>query len=115
MDGGAGKSMRAFGVALAVAVGIGVLGCGAQPVAPDQFLAFASSFNGFRDWPSAPAMPSPNLPPVPGGDGVVLPDAGVGDAGTTDAGVVHRLPLTVYWNQAPPHGSTKFPLGTIIV
>ena len=24
-------------------------------------------------------------------------------------------PLQVYWNQSPPHGSTAFPVGTIIV
>jgi hypothetical protein len=113
MDGAPGRSVRAVaGAALAFAAAVGVVGCGAQPTAPDQFLAFASSFDGFRNWPSAPATPSPNLPAVPGGDGV---DAGAVDGGTTDAGVVHRLPLTVYWNHAPPSGSTKFPLGTIIV
>jgi hypothetical protein len=105
----------AIAVVLAVAAGLGAAGCGKEPPPPDEFLAFASNFNGFRDWPlSWPAMPSPDLPPVPGGDGV---DAGAGaaDGGAADGGAVHRLPLTVYLNMAPPHGSTTFPLGTIIV
>lgn len=107
----------AIALGLAAAAAFGAAGCGKEPAASDQFLAFAANFNGFRDWPlSWPATPSPDLPPVPGGDGVDAgaADAGVGDGGAADGGV-HHLPLTVYLNQAPPHGSTTFPLGTIIV
>jgi hypothetical protein len=87
------------------------LACGAS--APSSapggtFTAFATDFDGFHAWPSGPATPGPDLPPVPGGDGV--------DAGSIAAdGGVHVLPLTVYWNHPPPTGSTKFPVGTIIV
>jgi hypothetical protein len=87
------------------------LACGATaPASPpgSTFTAFATDFDGFHSWPSGPAMPNPNLPPVPGGDGV--------DAGTIAAdGGVHVLPLTVYWNHPPSPGSTAFPVGTIIV
>lgn len=87
------------------------LACGAA--APSSmpgatFTAFAPDFEGFHSWPSAPATPAPSLPTVPGGDGV--------DAGSLAAdGGVHVLPLTVYWNHAPPSGSPTFPVGTIIV
>lgn len=88
------------------------LACGAAaPASPPAttFTAFATDFQGFHSWSSAPATPSPSLPPAPSGDGV--------DAGTTTAadGGVHVLPLTVYWNHPPPTGSTTFPVGTIIV
>ncbi len=87
------------------------LGCSTAPMASSDghiFVAFASDFDGFHSWPnSAPATPSPDLPPV---------DAGglAADGGSTDAGV-HPVPETEYWNHSPPHGSTTFPVGTIIV
>jgi hypothetical protein len=57
------------------------------------FLASAQSFDNFQSWPNAPAT--------------AKDDAGDG---------LHGLgPLRVYWNQSPPHGSTSFPVGTIIV
>ena len=58
-----------------------------------EFVAYESSFNGFQSWSTAPATAENDA-----GDGL----HGVG-------------PLEVYWNQAPPHGSTSFPVGTIIV
>jgi hypothetical protein len=62
---------------------------------PDPFIAQVSDFAGFcKDWSSAPAL----APADAGGDGIH------GDAG-----------LTVYWNKSPPHGSTQFPVGTIIL
>jgi hypothetical protein len=63
------------------------------------FIAFASDFAGFHSWPSTP---------------------GVGPAGApnpseaTDGGI-HSGPMTTYINKKPPHGSTSFPIGTIIV
>jgi hypothetical protein len=61
--------------------------------APSEFIAYASSFDGFHSWSSANAT--------------TADDAGDG---------LHGLgPLRVYWNQKPPHGSTSFPVGTIIV
>lgn len=114
----AGRSTWVLGAAaLALGAAVGPAGCSVAPTAGLDggiFLAFASDFDGFHGWPSAPAMPSPTLPAVPGGDGVVIPDGGAPDAGAADGGV-HHLPLTVYWNHPPPHGSTAFPLGTIIV
>lgn len=99
-----------FGLALSGALSAG--GCTAkQPEVPDGgvFIATLSDFQDFESWHSAPATPATTLPPLDGGDGV--------DAATvtTDAGAVHTLPLTVYWNNAPPHGSKAFPVGTIIV
>jgi Cytochrome P460 len=60
---------------------------------PTEFVAYASSFAGFQNWSTAQATAENDA-----GDGL----HGVG-------------PLEVYWNQAPPHGSTSFPVGTIIV
>ncbi|HVT07063.1 MAG TPA: hypothetical protein VHO67_06380 [Polyangia bacterium] len=92
--------------------GAGALGCSAAPSANSDgggiFVAFASDFNGFHNWPnSAPATPSPDLPPVDAGG--LAADGGTGDGG------VHPLPETEYWNRSPPPGSTAFPVGTIIV
>jgi hypothetical protein len=53
----------------------------------------ATAFNGFCNWHSAPAMNSEDA-----GDGIHAPG-----------------PLTVYWNNSPTHGSTSFPIGTIII
>jgi hypothetical protein len=86
------------------------LGCGAGAAPITEFVAYGTDFAGFHDWSSAPAMPAPTLPPIDGGDGV----AGV-DGGTPTDGGIHTLPLTDYWNHAPPSGSTKFPVGTIII
>jgi hypothetical protein len=60
---------------------------------PTEFVAYASSFDCFQSWSSAPAVA-----PDDAGDGL----HGVGS-------------LQVYWNQTPPHGSTSFPVGTIVV
>jgi hypothetical protein len=98
---------------LAVAFGVAAGGCTASPSAAGIdsgiFVAFASDFDGFHDWPhrASPAVPSPNLPPVDAGG--VAPDGAVTDGG------VHPSPQAEYWNRSPPHGSTSFPLGTIIV
>src|ERR1700685_380799 len=57
------------------------------------FLPSTQSFDNFQTWSNAPAS--------------AKDDAGDG---------LHGLgPLRVYWNQSPPHGSTSFPVGTIIV
>jgi hypothetical protein len=65
----------------------------AGTAAPEIFIAQLSDFVGFCHWSNAVAT-------APG-------DAGDG---------IHGLgPLRVYWNQSPPHGSTSFPVGTIIV
>jgi hypothetical protein len=87
-------------------------GCSAAPaVSADggTFVAFASDFKGFHDWPNqAEATPSPSLPPL---------DAGaLGDAGTPGAdGGVHPVPQREYWNQNPAPGRTTFPVGFIVV
>ncbi len=59
----------------------------------EQFVSQIADFTGFCKWSSAPALPE-------------------GDASD---GVHATGPLTVYWNHAPPHGATEFPVGTIIV
>jgi hypothetical protein len=58
-----------------------------------EFVAYASNFDGFHSWSSAPATA-----PDDAGDGL----HGVG-------------PLRVYWSASPPHGAKSFPVGTIIV
>jgi hypothetical protein len=63
------------------------------PDAPGSCTAYASSFDGFRGWSTAPATASADA-----SDGL----HGVG-------------PLEVYWNKSPPHGATSFPVCTIIV
>jgi hypothetical protein len=89
---------RAVGALLALAF----TACGSGAGSPQgdgvddtgQFIAFASSFQGYIEWKHAPAMPEAGAP----------------------ADVVHaKGPWTVYWNQDPPHGATEFPIGTIIV
>ena len=103
-------SSRALAVSLAL--GAGAVGCGASPptAAGTTFVAFASDFNGFHSWPSAVAMPSPNLPPVDAGRGT---DAGP-DGGATDGGV-HPVPETEYWKIPSTPTGNEFPVGTIIV
>src|SRR5882724_6545597 len=76
------------------------MGCGPPPDSnPDAgerpFIAFASSFNGYRSWRSTPAT-APAGAPQP-------PEA------------LHGAHLVAFINQAPQHGSTEFPIGTIIV
>jgi hypothetical protein len=69
------------------------------PSNPTTFVAFASDFSGFRTWSSTPGVGPPGAPQPPNADG----------------GGVHAGPLTTYINEKPPHGSTSFPVGTIIV
>ncbi|HEX3345701.1 MAG TPA: hypothetical protein VHS09_14055 [Polyangiaceae bacterium] len=59
-----------------------------------EFVAYESSFSGFQSWPNTAQATAQD----DAGDGL----HGVG-------------PLQVYWNQTPSHGSTSFPVGTIIV
>ncbi len=63
------------------------------------FVAQASDFSGFHSWASTPGV---------GPVGAPDPSA------ATDGGI-HSGPMTTYINQKPPHGSTSFPVGTIIV
>jgi hypothetical protein len=58
------------------------------------FIVFAPAFQDYRSWYSTPGVAT----------------------GAPDDGVVHvTAPLTTYINMKPSHGSTEFPLGTIIV
>ncbi len=57
------------------------------------FYPSAASFSNFCSWQNAPATNDEDA-----SDGL----HGVG-------------PLVVYWNHSPPHGSTSFPVGTIIL
>jgi hypothetical protein len=59
-----------------------------------EFVAYASSFDCYQSW----ANTAPATAENDAGDGL----HGVG-------------PLQVYWNASPAHGSTSFPVGTIIV
>ncbi len=84
----------------AVVVLLGLAGCPPpdnSPVAdaPDTFIAFTDTFQPFRTWTSfhsdgPPAADYPNNPGVIG-------------------------PREQYINKVPPHGSTQFPVGTVIV
>jgi hypothetical protein len=68
------------------------------------FVAFASDFKGFHDWPNqAEAEPAPTLPPF---------DAGA--LNSADGGL-HPVPQHEYWNMNPAPGSTAFPVGFIVV
>jgi hypothetical protein len=86
--------------------GLACTAAGGGPAAPADggtFVAFASDFRGFHDWPNqAEATPASTLPPF---------DAG---ALSTDAGI-HPVPQREYWNANPPSGSTTFPVGFIVV
>jgi hypothetical protein len=81
----------------AVACGGGASGDaagGAQDgVTPTTYVASVASFQGFHSWTSFPA---------------------VGPPGVTD-GIDPTLPRTAFINRRPPHGSSSFPVGTIIV
>jgi hypothetical protein len=92
-----------LGWSLVVIAGSALLGCSnggdsggsadGAPEAPESCTAYASSFDGFHGWSTAPATT-----PADASDGL------------------HGLgPLEVYWNQRPPHGATSFPVCTIIV
>jgi len=85
------------GAVLATAL-VGLIGCGgADPggdgIEPGTFIAFDTSFRGFRDWEAFPAAS----------------DDGIADS----PHLTGRR--TVYLNKRPPSGSTSFPVGTIIV
>lgn len=78
----------------AIAVALVACGTSEPPAEPgDTFIAFSSSFEGFRDWP---AFHSEG--PKPGTE----PDIILG-------------PRELYINELPPSGATEFPVGTIIV
>jgi hypothetical protein len=62
-------------------------------VSPTTYVASTASFQNFRSWRSMRSE---------------------GPPGITD-GINPTQPRTAYLNQAPPHGSTSFPTGTIIV
>ncbi len=112
--GTAGTSARvvaraALGAGLALALA-GTAGCSVAPAAGTDggiFIAFAADFDGFHGWPSAPAVPSPSLPPVDAGG--VAPDGGAADGG------VHPPPETEYWKLPSTPTGGVFPLRTIIV
>lgn len=75
---------------LVLAAGCG--GTGTPEPTGDTYLAFASSFKGFREWESFP-----------------VPE-GLGD------GTVHTAGARVeYLNRRPDEGATEFPVGTILV
>jgi hypothetical protein len=79
--------------ALACGSGGGEASGGETATATTSQPIFASDFNGFCSWSSAPAT-----------------------AANDAADGVHGLgPLTVYWNQPPPHGAHAFPVGTLVV
>jgi hypothetical protein len=92
---GSSTTFAALGCALAISVGVGCGGedNGGEAVEPGTFLAFETSFRGFRQWEAFPA-----------------------DSGDPIANSPHIAGRrTVYLNQRPPSGSTSFPIGTIIV
>lgn len=75
---------------------LAVAACGGTEENPagDTFIAFSSTFAPFRTWTSFHSDGPPD-------DGTSPPDV--------------LGPRTQYINQLPPHGSTEFPIGTIIV
>ncbi len=79
-----------------LAVALAGVGCGGAAPAPQgssaTFLAFASDFRGYHSWQRYDVT-----------DGAAL--AGIHDGST----------VTEYVDSLPPHGSTAFPVGTIIV
>jgi hypothetical protein len=84
--------LSSFAVAL-FAIGCSSGASSSNPDAPTEFVAHASDFTGFHSWSTATASA----------------------AGGASDGLHGVGPLEVYWNQSPPHGSTTFPVGTIIV
>jgi hypothetical protein len=103
---GAGRA-GLLGTLALLALGAGCKGAASESPDGAPFVAFATDFAGFHDWPSAPAMPSPDLPPVDAG--AFGPDGGAGDGG------VHPLPQTEYWKLPSTPTGGVFPLRTIIV
>jgi hypothetical protein len=95
VTGAMGSSTRGWWLA----TGLALFGCtsaadtGDGGGTPTSFVASESDFCGFHAWSTAQATADNDA-----GDGL----HGVG-------------PLEVYWNQNPPHGSTSFPVGTIVV
>lgn len=66
------------------------------PTGAATFVAFATHFQGYQRWSSAPGVPDPSL------------------VGIVDT--VHTTgPMTVYVNRLPAAGAKEFPIGTIIV
>jgi hypothetical protein len=67
------------------------------------FVPFPSDFCNYTSWKTY-------VEPDAGGDGVIVPPTG------TDGGFIHAPGGRIeYINHVPPHGSTEFPVGTIIV
>jgi hypothetical protein len=60
--------------------------------APDEFIAVASDFDGFRSWKSI----------------AITTDVAPGDSHLNG-------PRHVFYNRTPPKGAKKFPVGTILV
>ena len=96
----AGLSRKAPAWALLALVG-SLAACSSSASAADAgatFLASVQDFSCYRKWTSFPGVGPPGAPQP------TMPDGGL-----------HSGPLTTYVNQTPPHGSTSFPVGTIIV
>jgi hypothetical protein len=78
-------------------------GCSTSPGAPDSGTLgpppLASDFSCFRNWSQTPGVGPPGAP----------------DPSSATDGGIHAGPMTTYINMKPPHGSTSFPDGTIIV
>jgi hypothetical protein len=78
---------------------VGVSDAGAASV----YVPEPSDFCGYTSWTSYDE-------PDAGGDGIFAPST------TTDGGFIHVAGGRIeYLNHTPPHGSTQFPVGTIIV
>jgi hypothetical protein len=90
---------RSIARAIMAAALLGAVACGGSDpvdgdaVEPGTFLAFETSFRGFRAWEAFPAGADDAIPDSPHLAG-------------------HR---TAYLNQRPPSGSSAYPVGTIIV
>lgn len=85
------RARMACSATLAFIAGCGDAATSTEP-SSSTYLAFAPSFAGFRTWesfddPSDPVATSPHL----------------------------KGPRKEYLNKRPPHGSTEFPVGTILV
>src|ERR1700712_238300 len=91
--------MRAVRTIAIVALGLGAATCGGSPAPPgpdaSTFLAFTPAFATFRT--TFTSFHSDGPPD----DGTFPPDV--------------LGPRTQYINKLPPHGSTEFPVGTVIV
>ena len=94
------KRGSTFGVALVVAAATAACGSGGTDAPPGEgtttastFLAFGGDFAGFRDWSSYKVTDDPKV----------------------SAGIHTSGPRTEYLNHKPAHGSTSFPIGTVIV